>query len=118
MTNDRRIQDLTAQAADTGLMDSFLAGTLIRGAEPADAGELPVPDAAEVESAAMVPTTVRFSKATRDKLAVLAHQRGVDVSSLVRGWVDHQIEVEENPDQKLITVAEAVQALQNLPHSA
>lgn len=118
MSTERRIEELTAQADDADLMGDFLSGKLVRSSEPADVSELPVPEAAEVESAGLIPTTVRFSKAQRDKLAELAKARGTDVSSLLRVWVDHQLEVTEHPEQQLITVDEAVQALRNLPHSA
>ncbi|MFI1465573.1 type II toxin-antitoxin system ParD family antitoxin [Nocardia carnea] len=40
---ERRIEELTAQAADAGLIDDFLAGRLVRSGEPADVSELPVP---------------------------------------------------------------------------
>ncbi|MBL1080098.1 regulator [Nocardia sp. 2] len=119
MSIERRIEELTAQAADAGLMDDFLAGKLVRSTDQTDVSGLPVPDAAEVESAgAMVPTTVRFSPAQKEKLAALAKARGTDVSSLVREWVDHQLEAFEHPERQLITVDEAIQALRNLPHSA
>lgn len=118
MSIERRIEELTTQAADADLMGDFLAGRLVRSSEPADVSKLPVPDAAEVESAGLVPTTVRFSKTQRDKLAELAKQRGTDVSSLLREWVDHQIEATEHPERQMITVDEAIQALRNLPHSA
>ncbi|WP_371851856.1 type II toxin-antitoxin system ParD family antitoxin [Nocardia flavorosea] len=39
----RRIEELTAQAADAGLIDDFLAGRLVRSSEPTDTSELPVP---------------------------------------------------------------------------
>jgi hypothetical protein len=99
-------------------MGDFLAGRLVPGSEPAEVSELPVPDATEVEFAGLIPTTVRFSQDQRDKLAKLAKQRGTDVSSLLREWVDHQIEAAEHPERKLITVDEAILALRNLPHSA
>ncbi|MGY1948976.1 regulator [Nocardia asiatica] len=118
MSIERRIEELTTQADDADLMGDFLAGRLVRSSEPADVSELPVPDAAEVESAGLIPTTVRFSKAQRDKLAELAKARGTDVSSLLREWVDHQLEVTDHPERQLITVDEAIQALRNLPHSA
>ncbi|WP_405183666.1 regulator (plasmid) [Nocardia sp. NBC_01377] len=118
MSTERRIEELTGQAADAGLMDDFLAGRLVRSSEAADVSELPVPDAAEVASVALVPTTVRFSLTQREKLAELAKERGTDVSSLLREWVDHQIEASEHPERQLITVDEAVRALRSLPHSA
>ncbi|AYF78285.1 regulator [Nocardia yunnanensis] len=118
MTIDKRIQDLTTQAADADLMNGFLAGQLVRTNGPTDDSELPTPDAAEVESARMVPTTVRFSAAQREKLEKLAKARKTDVSSLLRDWVDHQLEASEHPERKLITLEEAVEALRNLPHSA
>lgn len=115
---ERRIEEVATQANDAGLLEDFLAGNLVRSSESADETELPVPSAAEVESAGLVPTTVRFSPAQRDKLSALAKARGADVSSLLREWVDHQIEATEHPERKMITVDEAIQALQNLPHSA
>ncbi|MBF6137804.1 regulator [Nocardia otitidiscaviarum] len=118
MSIERRIEELTAQADDAGLMGDFLAGRLVRSSEPAEVADLPVPDAVEVESAGLIPTTVRFSQAQRDKLIALAKARGTDVSSLLREWVDHQLEVTEHPERQLITVDEAIQALRNLPHSA
>ena len=118
MSIERRIEELTAQADDADLMGDFLAGRLVRSSEPAEVAELPVPDAVEVESAGLIPTTVRFSQAQRDKLIALAKARGTDVSSLLRAWVDHQLEVTEHPERQLITVDEAIQALRSLPHSA
>ncbi|MFE3758826.1 regulator [Nocardia tengchongensis] len=118
MSIERRIEELTTQADDADLMGDFLAGRLVRSSEPVEAAELPVPDAVEVEAAGLIPTTVRFSQAQRDKLSALARSRGTDVSSLLRTWVDHQLEVTEHPERQLITVDEAVQALRNLPHSA
>lgn len=115
MSIERRIEELTTQADDADLMGDFLAGRLVRSSE---AAELPVPDAVEVEAAGLIPTTVRFSQAQRDKLSALARSRGTDVSSLLRTWVDHQLEVTEHPERQLITVDEAIQALRNLPHSA
>ncbi|MFJ4654332.1 regulator [Nocardia sp. NPDC088792] len=118
MSIERRIEELTAQAADADLMGDFLGGRLVRSSEPADMSELPVPDAAEVESAGLIPTTVRFSQVQKEKLVKLAKERGTDVSSLLREWVDHQLEATEHPERQMITVDEAIQALRNLPHSA
>ncbi|MFD4406711.1 regulator [Nocardia sp. NPDC058499] len=118
MSIERRIEELTTQADDADLMGDFLAGRLVRSSEPADVSELPVPDAAEVKSAGLIATTVRFSQDQRDKLAKLAEQRGTDVSSLLREWVDHQIEAAEHPERQLIAVDKAIMALRNLPHSA
>lgn len=118
MNIEQRIDELTQQAADADLRGDFLAGRLVRSSEPADNAELPVPDAIEIESTSMVATTVRFSPDQKQKLTELAKERGTDVSSLIREWVDHQIEASEHPERKLITVDEAIVALRNLPHSA
>ncbi|WP_157101581.1 hypothetical protein [Nocardia shimofusensis] len=49
MNIQRRIEELTTQAEDADLMGDFLSEQLVRGIEPADVSELPVPDTSEEE---------------------------------------------------------------------
>lgn len=110
---DSEFRDL-AEAEE--MASAFRAGQVVYGATVdaaqvlPPAGDVPAPDDL------LVPTTVRLTVGQRRRAQAIAAERGIDMTTLIRGWVAEGL-AEVETDRR-VSLADVRRAIASLPTGA
>ena len=105
------------QAAAEEMAAAFRAGQVVYG-EAVDADEvLPSADRLPADpDDLLVPTTLRLTVGQRRRAQAIAEERGIDMTTLIRGWVAEGLAEIDN--DRRVSLADVRRAIASLPTGA